>query len=515
MSRFLAVDWDGVEVRFAFGYQSQEKLSVLKIGSEPIPQGDTEMATGIPMNLGVALQRLIQSQKVPSSSKTFFAVSGSFAEVMYFTLPPAKDEEIPELLKNQAIRDMPSFSESHSIDFLPLGDVVTNPRKVIAIAQGRSELKVVHNIGKAARCKPQKIEYRATATAAFVLGSGLLEENAVPTLVANLLADELDLVVLKDRKIVYLRSIKLPDLKDPKQIEEKVFQEITRTCAVGLPEESEESIQSVLFLAGEGELASLLEQLRGSSLEVRAVDPLQTARVQVSQKPRFPGRYAALLGMMLVEASGQKPAMDLLHPKAKPQPPNYAGIALLSLFLFGLILGGLYYWNSTQLKAIEGRRDEAKKKHEELLATHYQWAAPYQRLDYARLFDTSDVIWLDTLRDIAPHFPQQQDMTVTRMEYISGPIPGIANGTYYSGRINVNAMVRDVSVVLTLKQNLEAKGMYTVSLTTPTRNPAGGGYPWIYRFTIGCYKVPSPETYLYFLPEELHTESAKNPEMYQ
>ena len=511
MSRFLAVDWDGVEVRFVFGNQNQEKLSVLKIGSEPISREDTESTSGLPANLAAALQRLPQTHKVPLA-KTFFAVGGSCAEVMYFTLPPSKEEEIPELLKNQAIRDMPNFSETYAIDFLPLGEASTGPRKVLAVAQSQTELKAIQNVGKVARCKPQKIEYRGAATAAFVLGSGLLEENAPPTLVANLLADELDLVVLKDQKIVYLRSIKLPGLEDPKQLEEKVFQEITRTCAVGLQDESDELIQSVLFLSGEGESATLLEQLRGHSLEVRSVDPLETARVQVAQKPQFPGRYTALLGMMLVEASGKKPAIDLLHPKSKPQPPNYAGITLLSVLLFGLILGGLYYWNKTQLKIMEARLDDAKKKYEELFADHNQWASPYGVLFNASTFDTRDAVWLDTLRDIAPHFPGQQDMTVTQMEYISGPINNNAN---YSGQIRVSAMVRDPNVIRTLKQNLEAKRMYTVIPATPTQNPAGGGYPWIYRFTIGCFKVQNPNTYLYFLSPELQMESVKQPEMYQ
>ncbi len=504
MSRFLAVDWDGLEVRFVFGSQSHEKLSILKIGSEPIDQED----------VGAALQRLLQSHHVPPAT-TLFAVGGSSAEVMYFTLPPAKDEEIPELLKNQAIRDMPNFSESHVIDFLPFGETSTGPRKVLAVAQSRTALRAIQNLGKTVRCKPQKIEYRAAATAAFVLESGLLEENAAPTLVANLLADELDLVVLKDRKIVYLRSIKLPERNNPEQLEAKVLQEITRTCAVGMQNESDDPIQSVLLLANEEESATLVERLQEVSLEVRPVDPLETARIKIVQKPKFSGRYAAVLGMMLVETSGQKPAIDLLHPKTKPQPPNYAGIALLSLLLLALILGGLYYWNSSQRRIMEVRRDAAKKKNEELAATYNQWVSPYQMLFNASAFDTKDAIWLDTLRDIAPHFPDQQDMIVTQMEYVSGPISGIANGAYYSGRINVSAMVRDMSVLQTLKRNLEAKRMYAVFPATPTQNPAKGGYPWIYRFTIGCYKVQSPDTYLYFLPEELKTESVKNPEMYQ
>ncbi len=523
MPRFLAVDWDGVEVRFVFGNQNKDKLSVAKIGAEPLMQAASEAgpdevpaptSLGIPQEVGPALLRLLQSNRVPAG-KTFFALGAGSAEAMYFTLPPSKDEEIPELLKNQALRDMPNFSESYVIDFLPLGTTQTGPRKVLAVAQSRMGLRAIQTVGKTAHRKPDRIEYRAAAATSFVLDSGLLEEAAPPLLVVNALADELDLIVVKERKIVYIRSVKLPDSGGSSAKEEKIFQEITRTSAVGLQDISDEPIESVLFLAGEDEFPALIDRLHHHSLDVRTVDPLETARVQIDEKPRYPGRYAALLGMMLLEASGKKPAVDLLHPKSKPLPPNIAGIVLLSILLFGLLVGGLYYWNRSALAKMTQHQDEVQKKYDELLATHNQWSPFYRILFNASTFDTSDAIWLDTIRDIAPYFPEQQDMVVHQMEYRSGPITGIANGMYYSGRIDISAMVRDPVVIQTLKYQLESKRMYTVFLSTPTQNPAGGGYPWNYRFTIGCFKVPDPKIYLQFLPEELQTESTKNPETYQ
>ena len=523
MRRFLAVDWDGAEVRFVFGNQNKEKLSVLKIGSEPITQ-PTTMADSEPVSpkekshasqeIGAALKRLLQTHQV-SGGNALFALAGSSAEVMLFMLPPSKEEEVPELLKNQAIRDMPNFSETYALDFLTLGEGKSGPQKILAVAQSRLNLRAVQNLGKAAHCKPSKIEYRPAATAEFILGSGLLEVDAPPTLVVSLLADELDLVVLKSQKIISIRSIKLPGTDDFQAIDAKVFQEITRTCAVGLGDDSEEQVESVLLLCGETENKQLRENLHQQGLNIQTADPLATARIQTEQRPTFSGRYAALLGMVLCEAMGKKPAVDLLHPKSKPQPPNYASIVLLSLLLFGLTVGGLYFWNSSSLEKMEQERDALKKKYEELLVQHNQWVRPYQMLLNAQRFDQRDAVWLDTIRSISPYFPEQQDMVVSQMNYISGPIPNFRNGTYYSGRINISAMVRDPVVIQMLKQNLEATRMYTVSVTTPTQNPAGGGYPWIYQFTIACFKVPDAKYYLQSLPTEMQTESLKNPETHQ
>lgn len=533
MARFLAIDWDGEEVRFVLCTQNQKDvLRVSKIGSGKIakPSLEADATTLTAANrsfywtqIGDALEKTLKEYQVSSASKTFFAVSSCSSNTMYFSLPPVKAEEIPDMLKNQAVRDMPNFQEIHPIDFLTFNENTSGPLKLLAVSLSRIDLKAIQNVGKTIHNRPDRIEYRGAATAAFMLNSGQISPEALPTLVVNLLADELDLIVIADQKIAYLRSVKLlsesaqaadaatgsesakskgvQNAAIRSEFDEKLFQEIVRTCAVGLQDISEDGvIENVIFLGAENEQNELIERLRQHSLDVVVFNPLTLAQLQSEQMPKHPGRFTALLGMVQNEALGKKPAIDLLHPKSKPQPPNYAAFVLLLVLLFSLTLGGLYYWNTRALKKIELQRDQLKGEYDTLFIQHQQISRPFFVLSNARQFDQTDAIWLDVIRDIEPALPQQQDMVIQRMSFVSGPIRGNQYGGYFFGQIAVNALIRDQSVFTQLKATLEAKKMYNILNPQIRQNPAGGGFPWTCHFTIACRKISDPRLYLQHLP---------------
>lgn len=531
MPRFLAIDWDGVEVRFVLGNQNKEKISVLKFGSAPLNRGfelaptedvekNEELDDSVPeseapketFDIGADLQALLKSHGVGASTN-LYALSNSQMDVMYLTLPPAKDEEIPELLKNQAIREFPNFSDSQPLDFLPLSDIPTEQRRILAVSQTKSQQKALQHITRSARRKPEKLEYRAAAVAAFSLYSKLLSVDSPPTLLLNVLCDELDLITVAGGQVINIRSVKLPELHGA-ELQERLYTEISRMLAIGLQDYSDESITHLQFFLGENEHLELLERLRRQSLEVSVVDPFSVALIRLDDLPQSPGRFTALLGMILSEAAGKKPAIDLLHPKSKPKPPNYAAFALVALVVFALGVWWLYSWNKKTLAQEQLKLDERKAVYAQLQTQYNQQIVPYTVLSNAAAYDKQDAVWLDVIRDITPHFPEQQDMIVNQMSYISGPIPQVRGGQYYSGRIDVNAMVREASVLTKLKQTLEEKKLYHVHIFTPTHNPIGGGYPWNCNFSIRCIRVNNPASYLHYQPEEIRAESQNIPERY-
>ena len=517
MPRFLAVDWDGSEVRFVLVNQNKDKLSVLQVGSEPIetPEETTNNDTETPKrDIGATLQRALKSNRIVGGIN-LYALSSSYADVMYFTLPPAKADEIPELLKNQAVRELPNFLEPQPIDYISLNHVPTEQRHVLAVSLNRVQSKAIQAIGRAAHRKPAKIEYRPAAAAALLINGGVLEQDAPPLLLVNLLADELDLIVIVENKIVYVRSVKIPENLKSDDSTERIFSEITRTIAVGLQDVSDEQIGSVYIFAGEGELSELVEKLNNLSLEVHCVDPLSLAQVRTKNLPPYPGRYAALLGMVICEAVGKKPEIDLLHPKSKPQPPSYARYALLMFLLLGVVLWGLHSWNQRTLKNLRTKRDTLRKEYDKLRTDYANVLPQYTVLSNASVLDTQDAVWLDTIRDIIDLFPGQEDMVVNQMRFISGPIPNDPYSAYYSGRIEIRAVVRDLSVLPTLKMKLEAKQLYRLVPQTPVQNSVGGGFPWTHNFTIRCLKQSNPANYLLSQPEEIKLESQKQPEVYQ
>lgn len=526
MPAFLAVDWDGIEARFVFAQLSKDKINVRSVGSTSFVKPKTAEMTETdteeesppvvfgPAEIGSTLHHLLRTHHV-GTGKTLFGLSASTTDLMLFTLPPAKQEEIPEILKNQAIRELPGFLETNPIDYLTLNAVPGEPQKVLAVSLNRTQQKNLQTIGKSARRKPNRLEIRGIAAAELLLNSGFYDDAPVPRLLVNILCDELDLVLLVDKKVVNFRSVKLPEMTDSGDRVKRINSEIARTLAVGLPTFTEDVLEHICLFGGTEEWTDLVEKLQSQSLQVQVVNPFHLKNIRVQDMPDCPGRYAGLLGMFSCEVLNRTPAIDLLHPKSTPTPPNYIGMAAIALLGLGILLGCLYFWNNHALKRLESEKVDKQRAYEQVVAQYNQLYNPWIVLSNAQRIDQQDVNWLDTFRDITSLFPDQQDMVITQLRCISGPINPNRFGSYYSGQINITALVRDVNVVQQLKTSLESRRFYTVMLGNPSHNPTGGGYPWTYNISIACIKRPDTSSYLLPLPDEIRAASNQYPEFYQ
>jgi len=98
-----------------------------------------------------------------------------------------------------------------------------------------------------------------------------------------------------------------------------------------------------------------------------------------------------------------------------------------------------------------------------------------------QLWESQNVVWLDVLRDLSEVLPGNTDLVVARMTFRTGPID---NNPRSAGTIELYGMVRDPSVLRDLQSRLHLSGRYLMQTPTQTPNPAGGGYPWLFRTTI-------------------------------
>jgi hypothetical protein len=60
----------------------------------------------------------------------------------------------------------------------------------------------------------------------------------------------------------------------------------------------------------------------------------------------------------------------------------------------------------------------------------------------------------------------------------------LENNPRFSGLIQMNGMMREPSVLLKLQTDLQRQGLYLMQFPAPSANPAGGGYPWLFRISI-------------------------------
>ncbi len=498
MARILAVDWDGVEIRFVLGNLVKDNLTVLKAGSGPIEETADEEGNLTP-DIGGSLHGLLAEHRV-GKNRLLVGLRRGGTEVLHFELPPATDEELPQLVKNQMLRDSPTYIEGAPVDYLVANEDPTEQRRVTVGALTRSQLRKLQAECRKAGQRPARIELRAPESASVLRGSEYTDD--APVLLVNRVGDEADFTVLLDQKIVYLRSVLLPGSLEENEIATRILAEVNRTLAVGLQEaDSARAIEKVLLFGSEEEHEVLVDKLRDLPLEVELVDPFELSHVRAKTPPENPGRYTALLGMIFDESPLHKPAIDFLHPKETPKPPNYARWIVIGILLLIGVGTGLYFWNKSHLASLNERVAALQTEYDQLSQQYRQVQTPHRVLSAARQWESQGLVLLDELRDMSVRFPDPRSLVLTQMTFTSGRL---------GGRVNLRGMVRDPAILNRMRQALMRDGYHNMNVDQVVRNPGGGGYPWVFQARIECRKRPD-QAYLRYLSKELQQLSQQPP----
>jgi hypothetical protein len=222
--------------------------------------------------------------------------------------------------------------------------------------------------------------------------------------------------------------------------------------------------------------------LSQSNLTVQFLNPFTLPNVSVSNPVAEPEKYAPLIGSLLLQSQKIKPVIDFLHPKEAPKPPNYTRPILMALALLGVVCFGLYYWNGVALARMEAELAEIRDRHQQVSQELNQVTPVWTVLQHTQAWESQNVVWLDVLRDLSLVLPDSTDLVVTQITMTTGQVR--VRNAVATGSISLYGMVRCHSVLQRLQHDLQASGRYLVQQPTPTPNPAGGGYPWLFRTTI-------------------------------
>ncbi len=466
MARLLAVDWDDVELRYVLGSVQKENLTVLKVGVAPL-DGDSEPA---PLLRDVAKEERIEP------CHTLLCLGRNQVEQLFLTLPPCSFNEIPILLRNQLLRELPNFGEQDIVDFLELDGDADSEHKILAatltLLRRQSLIRAFRSIGR----QPDKIGLRGVLAAELLIHAGLAADGSA--LSVCVIGNDIELAILESGRILWVRSFRLPEGLRLQEMNTRIVSEIQRTVTVGVDVATTTPIEQVFLFGTDDEETTLLETLRSQGLNVQTVNPFTMEHVSAKEIPDQPGRFAPLLGLLLGELPNRKTAIDFLHPKEPPRPANYILAAVLLMILLGVVGYGLFYWNRQVVQGLEQELAKLEAEHKETATQLQQTQSIWTVLNEAHKFDTQGANWLDELRELSVALPTEKDLVVTQMAF------AVANDRRFTGSLQLSGMVRDPSVLMTLQNNLRAKGLYLMYYPQPSPNPAGGGYPWLFRTTI-------------------------------
>ena len=148
-------------------------------------------------------------------------------ELRHLSLPPAPDEELPELARFQAMREFALFDEDWLLDFVPLdeqteADEEERPRNVLAAAIGPELVKQIRKTCDEAGLMAERIVLRPCAAASLVERAEPAGDLP-PRLLVDLLADEVDLTVVAGRKVVFLRTTRIGSSLTIRRLRSSIF----------------------------------------------------------------------------------------------------------------------------------------------------------------------------------------------------------------------------------------------------------------------------------------------------
>lgn len=473
MSRIVAIEWDAKEVRVAVGRKRGAGLVVERALAAPLPER-AEGSTAEP-DVGPVLAKALNEADV-TKGEALVAVGRASIELRFLSTPPVPPEELPDIVRFQAMRQFTTLGEEWPLDFVPLSPNADGGMNVLAAAISPELLAQIRKACQAANITVSRLELRPFAAAALLKGE--LQDGKC-RMIVDLLSEEADLTVVIGPDVIFPRTVRLPAVSEAEILGRTVLAEGRRTMIAAQNQLGGRRVEEVIVF-GDGEHHTAIKLLleKELSLDVRLVDPLQKVEWEEARVPRpdYPGAFAPLVGMMSEEAAGTAPVLDYLHPRKRPAPPDKkrafllagAGIAATLLLGFGYMQWSLWSLDSeiAQLRTTRTKAEKAAKES----------AKPVKDAEALDAFAAGDVAWLDVLSRISQRLPPPEQVQIA--ELTAQTVPKTGGGQLkFVGYADTSQRVTD------LEDALRDKG-YVVSGKGTSQDPEAEFLPWSFDETI-------------------------------
>jgi Tfp pilus assembly PilM family ATPase len=437
MPQLLALEWNGAEARLVLATGRGEQVVIEQaFAVELRPRSDEGEKSAV--DIGGRLASALGARGI-GKVETLVAIGRTNIELRQLSLPPAPDDELPDLVRFQAMREFNELADDWLLDYVPLSDSPDEPRTVLAAAVGPELVSQIDQTCEKAGLKPKRLVLRACAAAELLARAQSARQSELRLLV-DLLSDEADLTVINEGRVIFMRTTRIGG--DPPQ-PLVLLGEIRRTIAAVQNQLGGRMVDSIVLCGGGSQLADLAKLIE-TELVVRTelFDPfegLQLGRELQEGLPDHPGRFTPLLGMLMTEFDRRPHAVDFLHPRRRPPPPSKwrrysipaAAVAVLLLSYFGWCQWDYYSVSRdvTDLRTKSSNLVKQANKAEKRKAVALE----------VEKWTSNDFDWLDILYDRHTTFPPAEDAMLKQI---------ILQSTSLSaGEIQLDGYVRSTDVL--------------------------------------------------------------------
>jgi Tfp pilus assembly PilM family ATPase len=471
MQRLVAIEWDSNELRVALAHQKGKSAVVDEAFGIPFNEKGAPVTAA---EIGSLLGKELQQRGIPKGD-ALIAVGRSNLELRFLTTPPAPPEELPDLVRFQAMRQFTTLGDDWPLDFSPLGNTADGSTNVLATTISPEIVTQIRAVCTAAGLTPSHLVLRPFAAASLLRKS---HQDDRCRMSVELLGEDADLAVSIGPDVVYPRTVRLPSNEAPPEVRNRaLIGEIKRTIVAAQNQLGGRRVEQ-LIIFGDARKQTELQTAWKNDLQIdlKVLDPFTLVELSESLQrtpTSTPGAFAPLLGLLTDEAAGRSHTIDFLHPRKRPAPVNHnrtyavVGGALAAAVLL-LIMMGWWHVRSLDAEILEQATVLAKTKEQ----ANKGKAAIKKAMELDK-FTAADVNWLEELDRLSQKFPPAEearadDLVATAKQNTGG------------GSLLVQGLAANTNTINTMEAALRDKDRTIIGSGTK-EDPKAKGLTWRYR----------------------------------
>lgn len=482
MQRLVAIEWDSNELRVALAHQKGKVAVADEAFGIPFIDKENPVTAA---EIGSLLGKELQQRGIPKG-EALVAVGRANLELRFLTTPPAPPEELPDLVRFQAMRGFTTLGDDWPLDYSPLGTTADGSTNVLATTISPEIVAQIKSVCAAAGLTPSRLVLRPFAAAALLRKAN---QDDRCRMTVELLGEDADLAVSIGPDVVYPRTVRLPSREAPPEVRTRaLLGEIKRTIVAAQNQLGGRRVDQITIFGDAKKAAEFQAAWKNDlQMELQVLDPFTLIELSDSLKrtpPSSPGAFAPLLGLLVDEAAGRSPTIDFLHPRKRPPPVNHnrtyaiVGGSLAAAVLILVIMG---WWHLRSLDA------EIRNQAQLLADTTKKVDLAKPKVKKAQELDkftAGDVNWLDELERLSQKFPaadkaRAEDLLATAKQNASG------------GSIVVNGLADEPDTITEMESTLRDKER-TVIGSGSKEDPKATDLRWRYREEIVVHGPDGP-----------------------
>ncbi|TWU27006.1 Competence protein A [Novipirellula galeiformis] len=458
MPKKLAIDWDETELRFVAAQCTGTQVTITDAAVIPM----------LPSGIFETLRKAISEHGL-EKTETLVAIGRGKAELRELQFPPVPDEELPDIVRFQAIRTFASAGESATIDYLVTHRTSANVNAIVA-AVAPPKLEEVKEVCAAASLPVNRITLRPLSAAAFFLtrSNALATEGDV--VLIDLLSHDAEIVVSRDNKVIFVRTVRMPT--DASARPRALVNELKRSLLACGSKSPEKIVLWGREAVHRSDVALLSEAI---DTPVEVANPFDLVDVDAKLKSQLPdhvGRLAPLVGLLVCDETHAGRLIDFLHPRERVEEKKdhrrtalFVGVPVAAV----LLLGYFGYHKLSKLDAEIERLSKANAAMKMPVEEAEQFIAETEKVDQ---FLDADAIWIDEIRTLATKLPPAEEVILKSIVATSDIRSGVST-------VVLSGSATHPSVIEKLEASIRDEN-HSVTSEGASEQDAKNAYRWVF-----------------------------------